>query len=91
MISAAVVGALVGGILIGYPLARMFPSRYWAAALIVSLPLVALRFSDLYEYVGTRQTAIITMSTVELALIPLGAVLGTWLFAKFSPRLQNAA
>ena len=91
MIGAAAVGAVVGGILVGYPLAKMFPLRYWAAALVVSLPFVALRFGDLSEYAGTRQTPIIIMSVVELALVPLGAVIGTWFFARFFPRRLNAA
>lgn len=92
MIGAATVGALVGGLLVAYPLARMFPSRHWVAALVVSLPLVALRLSDLLAYAGSNQSAIIVMSVVELLLVPLGAVTVTWLFARHFPRpLRNAA
>lgn len=88
MIGAAAVGAIVGGILVAYPLVRLFPSRYWAAALLVSSPLMALRLSDLLSYAGTSETAIIVMSTVELVLVPAGTVLVAWLFGRFFPRVQ---
>ena len=92
MISAATVGAIVGGILVAYPLAKLFPSRHWAAALLVSSPLVALRLSDLHSSAGTAETANIIMSAVELLLVPMGAVMVTWLFARFFPRvLPNVA
>ena len=92
MIGAATAGAIVGGILVAYPLARLFPSRSWAAALLVSSPLVALRLSDLLAYAGTTQTPAIIMSAVELVLAPVGAVIVTWLFARFFPRvLPNVA
>jgi hypothetical protein len=86
MISAAAVGALAGGLLVAYPLARLFPSRYLVAALLVSAPLMALRLSDLLTYANTDHVAIITMSALELILAPVGAAIVTWLFAKFYPR-----
>ncbi len=92
MIGAAAAGALVGGILVAYPLVRMFPSRYWLAALAISAPLMALRLSDLLAYWGSDQPAIIIMSVVELLLVPIGAAATSWLFAKLIPRpLPNAA
>jgi hypothetical protein len=87
MVSAAAVGALVGGLLVAYPLARLFPTRHFIAALLVSAPLMALRLSDVLAYAHTDHGAIITMSAVELILVPLGAVMLTWLFARFYPRV----
>jgi hypothetical protein len=86
MVSAAAVGALVGGLLVAYPLARLFPSRYLVAALLVSAPLMALRMSDLLTYANTDHVAMITMSAFELVLVPVGAATVTWLVAKFYPR-----
>jgi len=92
MVSSAAVGAISGGCLVAYPRAKLFPSRYLAAAIIVSSPLMALRLSDLLAYAGTAQTATVIMSAVELTLVPAGAVLVTWLFARFFPRaLPNVA
>ena len=92
MIGAAAAGALVGGILVAYPLVRLFPSRYWVAAFVVSLPLVALRLGDFLAYVGKDQSAIVVMSLVELVLVPMGAVMASWLFVRFLPRpVPNAA
>ncbi len=92
MIAAAVAGAVVGGVLVAYPLARMFPSRYWVAALAVSLPLVALRLSDFIAYAGSGRSAIVIISVVEALLVPLGAIAASWLFVRHFPRpLPNAA
>lgn len=85
MVSSAAVGAIVGGMLVAYPLVRLFPSRYLAAALLVSSPLMALRLSDLLAYAATTQTATVIMSAVELTLVPAGAVLATGLLARFFP------
>ena len=86
MVSAAAVGALIGSLLVAYPLARLFPSRYLVAALAVSAPLMALRLSDLLNYANTDHVAIITMSAIEFVFVPVGAAIVTWLFAKFFPR-----
>jgi hypothetical protein len=92
MIGAAIVGALVGGVLVAYPLAKLFPSRYWLAAVVVSLPLMALRVGDLQTFSGAQHTAIVVMSVVELLVVPLTAAAVAWLFVRFYPRLlTNAA
>ncbi|MGB5719126.1 MAG: hypothetical protein WBM34_00405 [Woeseiaceae bacterium] len=83
MISAAVVGALAASLVVSYPLARLFPRRYWLAGLIVALPYMELRVSWLIMYFGKDEPRIMTMSGLELLIYPAAIVFCTWGFTRF--------
>jgi hypothetical protein len=82
MVSAAAVGSLVAGIVVAFPLARLFTRRCWLAGLIVASPLVVVRVSDLVHYAGKNEPRIMVMSVVELLLYPAAIVACAWLVGR---------
>jgi hypothetical protein len=91
MLSAAVVGSLVAGVLVSLPLVRIFPSRYWLAGLLVASPFMITRASDIAHYSGRNEPRIMVMSVAELAIYPALIVAMCWLFNRVYPRLQHEA
>ncbi len=64
------------------PLVRLYTSRAWLAALVVSAPIVILRASDLMNYACTSESSIIVMSWFELLAYPTLILLGVRLAGK---------
>jgi hypothetical protein len=91
MLSAAAVGASVAGALVSLPLVRLYPSRYWLAALVVASPLMAIRVSDIAYYTGKQEPRITVMSIAELFIYPGLMLVICWLTSRFYPRLKHAA
>ena len=83
MISAAVVGAISAGVVVAYPLVRLFPRRYWAAAVIVAIPVLELRGRDLLHYAGQNEPRIMVMSIVELLVYPAAILTCAWLASQW--------
>ena len=83
MISAAIVDSLAAAIVISYPLVRLFPKRFWLAALAVAVPNTELRGRDLLHYVGKDEPRIIVMSVIELIVYPAAILACTWLTSQW--------
>lgn len=91
MLSAAAVGSLVAGLLVALPLIKMFPSRHWLAAVLVSSPFMVIRANDLAHYTGKDEQRILVMSLSEIVIYPTLIVAVCWLFNRLYPRLKNEA
>ncbi len=84
MIGAAIIGALVAGMVVAYPLVRLFPLRYWIAALMVSLPYMSLRVDWLVMYFGEHKPRIVATALFELLFFPAAIVFCAWSFRKLT-------
>lgn len=84
MISAAIVGALVAGMVVAYPLVRLFPLRYWIGALLISLPYMTLRIDWLMMYSGEHKPRIVATALFELLFFPAAIVLCAWVLARLT-------
>lgn len=90
MLSAAVFGSLVAGLLVALPLARMFPVRHWLAGIAVTSPFMFVRVSDMLHYAGKNEPRIMAMSVAELLIYPAGVIALSWLAARFFPQINEA-
>lgn len=79
MVSAAIVGSLAAGVVVAYPLVRLFPERFWIAALVISIPVLDLRGRDFFRFSGTDESRIVVMSVVEFFVYPTVILVCTWL------------
>ena len=91
MISAAVVGSIAAGIVVSYPLVRLFPRRYWLAALAVAVPIMEMRGHDFLLYVGKNEPRIVVMSVVEFLVYPAALLVCTWLVSQWLAAGQRGA
>ena len=83
MISAEIVGSLAAGLVIAYPLVRMFPRRYWVAGLLTALPYMDLRVEWLVMYIGKDEPRIMTTAAFELLFYPTAIVFCAWAYKKY--------
>lgn len=91
MISAPLVGSVAAGAVVAYPLVKLFPQRYWLAALLVSVPVFELRGRDLLHYIGRDEARIFVMSIVELVVYPAAIFACSWLAAYWLRSKPEAA
>ena len=82
MISSAVVGSIAAGTLVAYPLIKLFPQRYWLAALVVSIPVLEMRGRDFLRYFGGEETRIVVMSIVEFVVYPTAILACSWIASR---------
>ena len=91
MLSAAVAGSILAGVLVSLPLVKLFPSRYWLAGLVVASPFMIIRARDIAHYIDKNEPSIMVMSVAELAVYPALILVMCWLVSRLYPRLQHEA
>lgn len=70
MMSAAIAGAFAAAVIVAWPLARLYSSRAWLAALVVASPVVFLRAGEIAKYWGMNEPRIMLMSWFEMVTYP---------------------
>ena len=90
MVSAAVVGALAAALVAAVPLSKLFQGKAWLAALVVALPVVALRASEVGAGGTPERQTIAVMAWVEMLSYTSALVFTAWLLSR-RRRLSNNA
>lgn len=82
MVSAALVGAAAAAAVSALPLVRLFKKSAWLAALVVALPVVALRAPEISAAMPEAAQPVSIMAWVEMLSYTLAVVCAAWLLPR---------
>ncbi len=82
MVSAAIVGSMAAALVTAFPLARLFKSRAWLIAVVVALPMLAIRIGDLIHYAGKNEAVLVVMAWIEMFVYTGCIVSAAWLVSR---------
>ncbi|WP_133952453.1 hypothetical protein [Rhodanobacter sp. TND4FH1] len=90
MITCALVGAFAATVVASAPLAAAFRKQAWLAAIVVSVPVIALRANEFITYTGSLSTQVKVMAILEASSYLGFLVVGAWCVSRIWPRPNNS-
>ncbi len=66
MFACALAGTIAASLLVSIPIAATYRGKAWLAAILISLPVIALRLNDFITYTGRLVSQVKTMAIVEI-------------------------